>query len=414
MRHCAEGETPGLKETPVSDTTPAPVSESLSLNTPVCLPLISESKKLVWVRSDQIDLRLNEAAELDKAFDRFPYLSARQTAALARRCSLHPDQVRVWFMAQRLRYGISWDHGDICEVWSQFCPGRGGGEEIGEPRSRSVGVAVGGKGRKRKEREKVGEPGGRKGSQSRNAEKNKTKKVKQSNNERAAKVEVVAGKEGNKGQRKGSEAALNTVTKRGVRKPVVQKSREGSGVGCDSLLFSPPLTRTPEDPAALPSSTSDAPPTPLSGGLRGKTQEEARLMGDLLLDLANHNSLLGPVNKFEDPAEVSSSLPVSAPGSPKTQAQLAMMRAAFVRCQYPDGELYGRLVEAVGVPRHALLQWFSDMRYYVKKMKPRWMTAEQHRAAVANVKYQQYLNRLAKQRPGRAKTEPCGEGRHGN
>ncbi|XP_029931452.1 homeobox and leucine zipper encoding b [Myripristis murdjan] len=99
----------------------APVPFSLNQNNAVCLPLVCEKRKLMWVHSNQIQVQLDSEAELDKAFSAFPYLSQRETAALAQRCSLHPDQVKVWFMLQRLRYGISWDREDICKVRKKHC-----------------------------------------------------------------------------------------------------------------------------------------------------------------------------------------------------------------------------------------------------------------------------------------------------
>uniref|UniRef100_A0A3B4TRS6 Homeobox domain-containing protein n=1 Tax=Seriola dumerili TaxID=41447 RepID=A0A3B4TRS6_SERDU len=124
MRHIADGRlrqntADACGETP-TEINITPVPFNMNQNSAVCLPLLSESQKLIWVHSNQIDVQLDGAAELDKAFDMFPYLTQKQTAALAQRCSLHPDQVKVWFMAQRLRYGISWDYKDIRQVQKKF------------------------------------------------------------------------------------------------------------------------------------------------------------------------------------------------------------------------------------------------------------------------------------------------------
>lgn len=104
------------------------------------LPLVSDSKKLIWVHSEQFDLQLDGASELEKAFNRFPYLTQSQTATLAQRCSLHPDQVKVWFMMQRLHYGISWDHEDILDVKRKIKREGLGNEELQKDRGGSKNV----------------------------------------------------------------------------------------------------------------------------------------------------------------------------------------------------------------------------------------------------------------------------------
>ncbi|KAG7241569.1 hypothetical protein INR49_025489 [Caranx melampygus] len=101
-------------------TNTAMAAFSKNQNSALCLPLVTESNKLVWVHSSQISSQVNGAGELLKAFDRSPYLTKKETAALAQRCSLPADQVKVWFMVQRLRYGISWDYEDIRGVQRKF------------------------------------------------------------------------------------------------------------------------------------------------------------------------------------------------------------------------------------------------------------------------------------------------------
>lgn len=78
----------------------------------VCLPLVSEGLKLVWVRSEQLN-ELDAISELVEAFNAFPYPTEQESSALARSCSLSHERVKVWFMMQRVRYGISWADDDI-------------------------------------------------------------------------------------------------------------------------------------------------------------------------------------------------------------------------------------------------------------------------------------------------------------
>lgn len=84
-------------------------------NSVVCLPLVSEGLKLVWTQSDQTR-ELDAIPELVQAFNLFPYPSSREVNALARICALPLDKVKVWFMVQRIKYGISWSSEEIEET----------------------------------------------------------------------------------------------------------------------------------------------------------------------------------------------------------------------------------------------------------------------------------------------------------
>ncbi|KAG1936234.1 homeobox and leucine zipper encoding b [Pimephales promelas] len=81
----------------------------------VCLPLVSEGLKLIWVRSEQVH-ELDAVSELVEAFNEFPYPTSQEASALARKCELPPERVKAWFMMQRVRYGISWADDDIQET----------------------------------------------------------------------------------------------------------------------------------------------------------------------------------------------------------------------------------------------------------------------------------------------------------
>lgn len=84
-------------------------------NSVVCLPLVSEGLKLVWTQSDQTR-ELDEIPELVHAFNLFPYPSSSEVGTLARTCALPLDKVKVWFMVQRIKYGISWSSEEIEET----------------------------------------------------------------------------------------------------------------------------------------------------------------------------------------------------------------------------------------------------------------------------------------------------------
>ncbi|XP_019965810.1 homeobox and leucine zipper encoding a [Paralichthys olivaceus] len=84
-------------------------------NSVVCLPLVSEGLKLVWTQSDQTR-ELDTIPELVQAFNLFPYPSSHEVNTLARVCALPLDKVKVWFMVQRIKYGISWSSEEIEET----------------------------------------------------------------------------------------------------------------------------------------------------------------------------------------------------------------------------------------------------------------------------------------------------------
>ncbi|XP_069567431.1 homeobox and leucine zipper encoding a [Brachyistius frenatus] len=90
-------------------------SFTTNTNSVVCLPLVSEGLKLVWTQSDQTR-ELDAIPELVQAFNLFPYPSSREVSTLARVCALPLDKVKVWFMVQRIKYGISWSSEEIEET----------------------------------------------------------------------------------------------------------------------------------------------------------------------------------------------------------------------------------------------------------------------------------------------------------
>ncbi len=445
------GETPTLSETNV-----APVAFSLNQNSAVCLPLVSDGQKLIWVHSNQINLQMDGAAELDKAFDKFPYLTQKQTAALAQRCSLHPDQVKVWFMVQRLRYGISWDYKDIHKVrrklklsrgkeWLQSGTGikedRGEkkkwkkevkesdgkkAEEVREDQSASEGRMMG-------ENVRAYERLERKMEQEQPMKKEKDRKVEEveedkKNIQKKRKRVTVADKLGKKRMKQGDEGVVERAGDAEIRSDEAEKEwqkstqTETKKKKANKRLLSVqewPSHKSfvvPDEPLDA-SPASDVPPltdnqtpnicvTPVKSGSEGKTEMEAKLEGEPkeLTDV-NDDPVVAEGSPTSTQQRGSSVADARTPRtrirwSKKTRSQLAMMKVAFSHCQYPDSGDYNQLATLIGVPRYVLVQWFGDMRYYVKKARPRWMNQEQHRQALANIKYQQCLNALSKAQPG--------------
>ncbi|XP_018560632.1 homeobox and leucine zipper encoding b [Lates calcarifer] len=391
MRQVADGQRPGLRqktpdacgETP-TETNIAPVAFNRNHNSVVCLPLLSESQRLIWVQSNQIDLQLDGAAELDKAFDRFPYLTQKQTVALAQRCSLHPDQVKVWFMVQRLRYGISWDYKDIQEIRRKITSSQEKDQGEEELQNRMGEEVQENRGKKEKQKREVKESGERKagkvkeeqsanegrmmGENVRASEllESKMKQQQEENKEKDRKVETVEEVKRNTRKKRKKMAVADKMGKKRMKQDhdgIVEGERQ----------------------------TSNLSETKVSTKEKRKAKAKERLM----------SGQEWPANKSSPHVMETCSFPTGIFCS-KRQHQLAMMKAAFSSCQYPTADDYDRMALLIGIPRYMLVQWFGDMRYYVKRGRPRWMNQVQHSQALANINYQQYLNKLAKAQPRKA------------
>uniref|UniRef100_A0A9L0JZA9 Homeobox and leucine zipper protein Homez n=1 Tax=Equus asinus TaxID=9793 RepID=A0A9L0JZA9_EQUAS len=102
-----------------SENTMPPNKEASSLNSSpaglICLPPISEELQLVWTQAAQTS-ELDGNEHLLQTFSNFPYPSLADIALLCLRYGLQMEKVKTWFMAQRLRCGISWSSEEIEET----------------------------------------------------------------------------------------------------------------------------------------------------------------------------------------------------------------------------------------------------------------------------------------------------------
>nr|XP_040038253.1 homeobox and leucine zipper encoding b [Gasterosteus aculeatus aculeatus] len=354
----------------------------------VCLPLVSDSQKLIWVPSNQINLQLDGEAKLNEAFDQFPYLTQKRTAELAQHCSLHPDQVKVWFIAQRLRYGISWDAEDIPNVRKELTSGLGKDEvqngegtehggKVPEERSARDGRMVEENGRAAErldmKLEQLAEkPKDRKEGDKRNNPK-KRKRMTVTNNmgKKSVKHEgegVGERAEGEETRIEGADETTHFAKKKEAKSnqtlaPVQGWPSRHSLQGPNDLLDASPQTPAVHVP-------------PVTCVHRGPLKLEMETQTDLDRD--------------------GRAAPAHVRFRTKSRAQLKMMQAAFSQCQYPNVEDYSRLSEAIDMPRYVLVQWFGDMRYYIKKFHPRWLSDEQYARALATIRDQQNMRSLEK------------------
>ncbi|XP_068584240.1 homeobox and leucine zipper encoding b [Cebidichthys violaceus] len=408
MRQKAGEGLPHLRqETPnAPEMNAARVAFRLNQSSVLCLPLVSDSQRLIWVSSNEFNLQLDVAAKLDEAFSRFPYLTQTQTTALAQRCSLHPDQVKVWFMAQRLRYGISWDYKDIPSVRSKVMTGRG--KEESRNRKRAKVKEDGGENKNCKR--EVEEPGEKKAGEVReeqgasegrmtgeNARATERSDIKVKPEQPVKKDKDREGEEDKRNAQKKRKrtTATDKMGKKRVKQDVVERAEGGEirseGAERESQIYTQEetthFTRKKKKKKKKAKADKRSPP--------GQEWPARSFVAPGENNLVADGS--PTVTQQQGSHEVHTrTLPKRVRFKTKTRTQLEMMKAAFSNCQYPGVEDYTRMATGINVPRYLLVQWFGDMRYYIKKSRPGWLTQEQYSRALANINYRQYLKALVK------------------
>ncbi|CAL8376997.1 unnamed protein product [Boreogadus saida] len=262
-------------------------------------------------------------------------------AKLARRCSLHLDHVRVWFMFQRLHYGISWDSTDICKVRRRLLgPGR--------RRPAKAAVVVGGEDDPQAVRE-LGE-----------------EKEEAEEEEETARKDVL---EDGRPRKKKKKTPYDLLPK-GI--PLASKGHRGPpGAGENH-------TGRKADSTATVSGDDDGVDgvTPGNGSAHGNTSA----LGDLDTSKAKASHKNKNKNKTRKQLE--------------QLEQLNHLRRSFLACQYPEPSDYDRLSELTGRQRQKLAQWFADRRYDLKNSEPRWITRQDQQQVLARMRHQQRVRHL--------------------
>ncbi|XP_026072258.1 zinc fingers and homeoboxes protein 1-like [Carassius auratus] len=298
----------------------------------VCLPLVSEGLKLIWVRAEQVH-ELDAMSDLVEAFNAFPYPTSQEASALARKCALPPERVKAWFMMQRVRYGISWADDDIQETRRKLWRIQKGAfaEECVEINDEEDCV-------RRDESQQVFIPPS------------------------AANAHV--------GQRdhmpKPSQTVPQHITNVRNRLHFSQNNTSQSNNGVQQLHSVNVVYKNGHGPA------SQVPQVNL------QFQNDSR-------NLTPHNTGVQLRDSFGRPTlnvqhaamsypefpELSQSIPC-LPGK-KTKAQLMALRRSFVQKSWPsDGEIQ-RLQKMTGLNRREIRKWFADSRYQLRKNGRAWL-----------------------------------------
>ncbi|XP_054916137.1 homeobox and leucine zipper encoding b [Poeciliopsis prolifica] len=419
-------------------------------STRICLPLLSEDKRVLWVHANEVNVQTDKVAELENAFSRSPYLTRKQTNALAQRCSLHPDQVKVWFIAQRLRYGISWDYKDIREIWNKLNSSRE--DEEGDEEFQDNVKDNQGKGKKMSLMERnvnwnteqerpMEKETGRRATVDEAATPDKRRTIGVMSNRRRKRkkrdvewitdqAETLGAKMAENEEQTSStwEGAYVSKKKRRAHTKLISSPDQ---TDYENLLVEAEIPFVDFSSVVLQPQTQTSTAVPITesqADLQGRritllksslenTDALACLEKALSSEPAKENDVVSEVDELKELVKAENNfLAASSPTAGtsqkeglltegavlrprsrlKTQSQLLMLRRAFLEFQYPDAEQYSLLTRLVGIQRHHLVQWFGDRRYSMKKSKPRWMTEEQYKEILTNIRYRQYKNILLK------------------
>ncbi|XP_067389232.1 homeobox and leucine zipper protein Homez isoform X2 [Emydura macquarii macquarii] len=292
----------------------------------ICLPPISEDLQLVWTQASQTS-DLDGHQPLRQAFSYFPYPSLADLALLCLRHGLQLEKVKAWFMAQRLRCGISWGAEEIEETRARLAC-RQDRPAFGALLAPADPLAPTGK-----------TPGGR-----------ATPPAAHHNTRVRESL--------------GSCSATTRGSPEPGRVSVASHHRAKEPPVPPHSLSAPPA-RAWADPPAGPG-LSDAAwdlsrPGRLAAGEGGRPLE------------AMPPSARAALNGAEPWARPS---PPQAQRQPKSRRkskeQLAVLKSFFLRCQWARREDYQWLQQITGLPRAEIIQWFGDTRYALKHGHLRW------------------------------------------
>ncbi|XP_062372185.1 homeobox and leucine zipper encoding b [Sardina pilchardus] len=312
------GPLPGCPATPVTATS--------GLNRPhvVCLPQVAERLKLAWQRSDPVH-ELDGQRALVEAFNAFPYPTSQETGALARQCALPVDDVKTWFMMQRVRYGISWAEEDIRETRHKLHALHGGPAE-----SKEVEVEAASPGTD------AAAAAARPGEE----EEEEMTMVDEDDDQYDYYDEDDDGEDEEMMRAFGASEGM-----------IAERKREYMPA---ALWSAPPLTRLE--------------PPPNAGSLQ-------RAVAGELHQFPLHQP---PLHQPPPPGlpiigHLSASPPFVLSGQPlrmrskKSRAQLMVLRRSFVVSNWPsEGELQ-RLQGVTALSRHEIRKWFADSRYQLRR-----------------------------------------------
>ena len=388
-----------------------PNKEASSLNSSpaglICLPPISEELQLVWTQAAQTS-ELDGNEHLLQTFSYFPYPSLADIALLCLRYGLQMEKVKTWFMAQRLRCGISWSSEEIEETRARVVYHRDQlhfksllsfthhagrpPEEVPPspmPPPEQVGLGI--------VPLTLSEPTQKKGLKVEPEESSEPL-----SHQKAKEPLLVPGT----GTFPHQSNFWQDLQSSGFSKGQAGRDPDQShGLGTASWNHSTavhqPRARDKPPPISLlassckkesasnvtpPSSTSSSSFQVLANGATA-TSKPLQPLGCIPQPPSPKEQALPP---HLEPAWPQGLRHNSAPGrvgpaeylSPdmqrqrktkrKTKEQLAILKSVFLQCQWARREDYHKLEQITGLPRPEIIQWFGDTRYALKHGQLKW------------------------------------------
>uniref|UniRef100_A0A3B5LI91 Homeobox and leucine zipper encoding a n=1 Tax=Xiphophorus couchianus TaxID=32473 RepID=A0A3B5LI91_9TELE len=393
-------------------------------NSVVCLPLVSEGLKLVWTQSNQTR-ELDSIPELVNAFNLFPYPSSKEVSTLARVCVLPLDKVKVWFMVQRIKYGISWSSEEIEETRRKLAvPDKNLDEEkdSDEEECDLIGFVP------ETKMAKCESPDSHKSTppcfrsslpppQDSYFYRSPADTPATTTADASPDLSESSSQQYRHGRYKKSKAQLAALRKSFLREnwpaePELKRLQEETGlsrndirkwfsdsryqlrVGRGSLA----AAQTFSHQASVGSKHEPQSQTqPLS-----LTNQKSRQVNGVKSHEGSRNNGIKNSHFFQtflpsqtttclSGASTSTSPALTPAGRPrKTKEQLDVLKQHFLKCQWPTSEEYTELVKFTGLPRADVIQWFGDTRYAVKNGQLRWVKGVR----------EQFLAELAAQQSG--------------
>ncbi|XP_054433800.1 homeobox and leucine zipper protein Homez isoform X2 [Pteronotus mesoamericanus] len=388
-----------------------PNKEASSLNTShaglICLPPISEDLQLVWTQAAQTS-ELDGNEHLLQTFSYFPYPSLADIALLCLRYGLQMEKVKTWFMAQRLRCGISWSSEEIEETRARVVyhrdqlhfksllsfthhagrpPEEVPSSPVPPPEQVSLGIVP----------LTLSEPAQMKGL------KVEPEDPSEPLSHQKAKEPLVAP---GSGALSHQSEFWQDLQSSGLSKGQAGRGPDQShGLGTASWNHSTaahqPHVPDKPTPTSLPASSckqgSASNVTPPSSTSSSSFQVLANGTTATSIPLQSLGCLPQPLSPNEQalPAHVEPAWPqrlrpnsvIDRVGpaeylSPdtqrqrktkrKTKEQLAILKSFFLQCQWARREDYHKLEQITGLPRPEIIQWFGDTRYALKHGQLKW------------------------------------------
>lgn len=377
----------------------------------ICLPPISEELQLVWTQAAQTS-ELDSNEHLLQTFSYFPYPSLADIALLCLRYGLQMEKVKTWFMAQRLRCGISWSSEEIEETRARVVYHRDQlhfksllsfthhagrpPEEVPPspgPPPEQVGIGIGPL--------TFREPPQMKGLKVEPEEFSHISALPLSH-QKSKESLLTSGS----GAFPHKSDFWQDLQSSGPSKEVAGSGLDHShGIGTSSwnhsiavhqscTLDKPPSIsllasscKEESAPSTTPSSSSTSSSFRVLANGATATSKPLQSLGCIPQSLSpkeqalpphlepawpqglRHNSVPGRVGSTD---YLSPDMQRQRKTKRKTKEQLAILKSFFLQCQWARREDYHKLEQITGLPRPEIIQWFGDTRYALKHGQLKW------------------------------------------